>query len=147
MYWWCQYWCRFKLDAEYGSSHRRTNDDPVLVMTSSNLNIFCVTGHLCGEFTGPRWIPHSKANDAELWYFGLRLNKRLSKQLWGWWFETLPRPLWRHSNVRLIHVGPRMINRFSLTFIDILLMLCLFRMLSTSRWRLNSSEHRCLTRS
>ena len=30
----------------------------------------------------------------------LRLNKRLSKQSWGWWFETLPRPLWRHSNVR-----------------------------------------------
>ena len=28
----------------------------------------CVTGHLCGEFTGPRWIPHTKASDAELWY-------------------------------------------------------------------------------
>ena len=26
------------------------------------------------------------------------LNKRLSKQLWGWWFETLSRPLWRHCN-------------------------------------------------
>ena len=23
---------------------------------------------------------------------------RLSKQSWGWWFETLPSPLWRHSN-------------------------------------------------
>ena len=30
----------------------------VLMMTSSNGNIFCVTGHLCGEFTGPRWILH-----------------------------------------------------------------------------------------
>ena len=28
----------------------------------------------------------------------LRLNKRLSKQWWGWWFETLSRPLWRHRN-------------------------------------------------
>ena len=28
------------------------------MMTSSNGNIFRVTGHLCGEFTGPRWIPH-----------------------------------------------------------------------------------------
>ena len=28
-----------------------------------------------------------------------RLNKRLSKQSWGWWFETLSCPLWRHSNV------------------------------------------------
>ena len=30
-------------------------------------------------------------------FFDLRLNKRLSKQWWGWWFETLPRPLWCHS--------------------------------------------------
>ena len=37
------------------------------MMTSSNGNIFRVTGHLCGEFTGPRWIPHTKASDAELW--------------------------------------------------------------------------------
>ena len=29
----------------------------VPMMTSSNGNIFRVTGHLCGEFTGPRWIP------------------------------------------------------------------------------------------
>ena len=29
-------------------------------MTSSNGNIFCVTGHLCGEFTGPQWIPQHK---------------------------------------------------------------------------------------
>ena len=28
------------------------------MMTSWNGNIFRVTGHLCGEFTGPRWIPH-----------------------------------------------------------------------------------------
>ena len=28
----------------------------------------------------------------------LRLNKRLSKQSCGWWFETLSRPLWRHRN-------------------------------------------------
>ena len=26
------------------------------------------------------------------------LNKRLSKQSWGWWFETLSRPLLRHCN-------------------------------------------------
>ena len=34
-----------------------------VMMTSSNGNIFRVTGHLCGEFTGPRWIPHTKASD------------------------------------------------------------------------------------
>ena len=26
------------------------------------------------------------------------LNGRLSKQSWGWWFETPVPPLWRHSN-------------------------------------------------
>ena len=51
----------------------------IIMMTSSNGNIFRVTGHLCGEFTGPRWIPHTKASDAELWYF-------LSEYFWinGW---------------------------------------------------------------
>ena len=32
-------------------------------------------------------------------FFDLGLNKRLSKQLWGWWFETPLCPLWRHCNV------------------------------------------------
>ena len=31
-------------------------------------------------------------------FFFIR-NKRLSKQSWGWWFETPSRPLWRHCNV------------------------------------------------
>ena len=31
-------------------------------------------------------------------FFDLRLNKRLSKQSWGWWFETLSCPLWRQCN-------------------------------------------------
>ena len=32
-------------------------------------------------------------------FFDLRLNKELSKQPWGWWFETPSRPLWRYCNV------------------------------------------------
>ena len=31
-------------------------------------------------------------------FFDLRLNKRLSKQSWGWWFETLSCPIWRNCN-------------------------------------------------
>ena len=31
-------------------------------------------------------------------FFNLRLNKRLSKQSWGRWFETPSRSLWRHCN-------------------------------------------------
>ena len=41
----------------------------IAMVTSSNGNIFRVTGHLCGEFTGRRWIPHTKTSDAELWCF------------------------------------------------------------------------------
>ena len=39
------------------------------MMTSWNGNICRVTGPLCGEFTGHRWIPCTNASDAELWYF------------------------------------------------------------------------------
>ena len=39
------------------------------MMTSSNENILRVTGFLCGEFTGHRWILRTKACEAELWYF------------------------------------------------------------------------------
>ena len=31
-------------------------------------------------------------------FLDLRPNKRLSKQSWGWWFETPSHPLWRHRN-------------------------------------------------
>ena len=40
-------------------------------------------------------------------FFDLRPNKRLSKQSWGWWFETLSCSLWRHRNViRLNEMHP-----------------------------------------
>ena len=39
------------------------------MMTSSNGNIFRVTGHLCGEFIGHQWIPRTKASDADHWCF------------------------------------------------------------------------------
>ena len=40
-----------------------------VIMTSSNGKIFCVTGPLWGEVTVHRWIPFTKASDAELWCF------------------------------------------------------------------------------
>ena len=49
--------------------HYLTTTGAVVMMTSSNGNIFRVTGHLCGKFTGPRWISRTKASDAELWCF------------------------------------------------------------------------------
>ena len=69
------------------------------MMTSSNGNIFRVTGPLCGEFTGPGDFPTQRPVTRSFdVFFDLRLNKRLCKQSWGWWFETLLCPLWRHSN-------------------------------------------------
>ena len=44
-----------------------------------------------GEFPAQR--PVTRSFDV---FFDLHLNTRLSKQSWGWWFETLSRPLWRH---------------------------------------------------
>ena len=59
----------------------------------------------------------------------LRPNKRLSKQWWGWWFETLSSPLWRHCNVEncrkyaskqgkplkfLLDRNPKMLPRYTL---------------------------------
>ena len=90
--------CAFQssLETTMTSSHAFSS-----MMTSSNGNIFRVTGPLCGEFTGHRWIPLTKASDVELWcFFDLRLNKRLSKQSWGWWLETPSCSLWRYCNGR-----------------------------------------------
>ena len=68
-------------------------------MTSSNGNIFRVTGHLCGEFTVPALRPVTRSFDV---FFDLRPNTRLSKQWWGWWFETLSSSLWRQCNVIIV---------------------------------------------
>ena len=69
------------------------------MMTSSNGNIFRVTGSLCGEFTGPGEVPTQRPVTRSFdVFFDLCLNKRLSKQPWGWWFETPSWSLWRHCN-------------------------------------------------
>ena len=46
-----------------------------------------------GEF--PTQRPVTRNFDV---FFNLRPNKLLSKQSWGWWFETPSRPLWRHRD-------------------------------------------------
>ena len=46
-----------------------------------------------------RWIPPQRPVTQSFdVYFDLHPNKQLSKQSWGWWFETQSRPLWRHRN-------------------------------------------------
>ena len=63
------------------------------MMTSSNGNIFRVTDHLCGEFPVQR--PVTRSFDV---FFDLLLNKQLSEQSRGWWFEMPSRSLWRQRD-------------------------------------------------
>ena len=61
---------------------------------SALLAICAGNSPVTGEFPAQR--PVTQSFDV---FFDLRQNKRLSKQSWGWWFETLSRPFWRHRNV------------------------------------------------
>ena len=73
-------------------------------VTSSNGNIFRVTGLLCGEFTGPGEFPVQRPVTPSFdVFFDLCLNKLLIIQWWGWWFEPPSHPLWRHCNVKMPH--------------------------------------------
>ena len=68
------------------------------MITPSNGNIFRVTGPLCGECTGPGEFPTQRPVKQSFdVFFDLHFNKRLSKQPWGWWFET-PWSLWCQCN-------------------------------------------------
>ena len=69
-----------------------------LMETSSALLDICAgNSPVPGEFHAQR--PVTRSFDV---FFDLRLKKQSSKQSWGWWFETLSRPLWRHCNVSRI---------------------------------------------
>ena len=67
--------------------------------TFSALLAICAGNSLVtGEF--PAQSPVTRSFDI---FTDLRLNKRLRKQSWGWWFETLSRSLWRQRNVFCNH--------------------------------------------
>ena len=69
------------------------------MMTSLNGNIYRVTGHLCGNSPASGDFPAQRSVTRSFdVFFDLCLNTLLRKQSWGWWFETLSRPLWRHCN-------------------------------------------------
>ena len=62
--------------------------------TFSTLLAICAgNSPVSGDFPATR--PVTRSFDI---FFDLRLNKRLSKLWWGWWFESPSCPLWRHSN-------------------------------------------------
>ena len=63
---------------------------------SALLAICAGNSPVIGEFHTQR--PVTRSFDV---FFDLRLNKRLSKQTWGWGFEAPSRPLLRYCNVTL----------------------------------------------
>ena len=67
------------------------------------METFSASLAICGgnsPFTGefPAQRPVTRSFDV---FLDLRLNKRLSKQWWGWWFETPSSPLWLHCNAHV----------------------------------------------
>ena len=63
---------------------------------SGSLAICTGNSPVTGEF--PTQRPVTRSFDV---FVDLRLNKRLSKQSCGWWFETPSCPLWRHRNDKI----------------------------------------------
>ena len=61
---------------------------------SALLDLCAGNSPVTGEFPSQR--PVTPSFDV---FFDLRLNKRLSKQSWCWWFETPSCSLWRHCNL------------------------------------------------
>ena len=93
--------------------------------TFSTLLAICAgNSPVTGEFPAQRPVMRSFGV-----FFDLRLNKRLSKQSWDWWFETLSRPLWRHCNEHISNQGrsqslqPRDLNPEKLGSVYLLLTL------------------------
>ena len=60
---------------------------------SAQLALCAGNSPVTGEFPSQR--PVTRSFDV---FFGLRMNKRLSKQSRGWWFGTPSRSFWRHCN-------------------------------------------------
>ena len=86
---WCVGWNHLAIPKRFGNAWWRHQME-----TCSALLAICAgNSPVPGEFPAQR--PVTRSFDV---FFDLRLNKRLSKQSWGWWFETLSRPIWRHRN-------------------------------------------------
>ena len=110
-------------ECQYGFAHGS-------MMTSSNGNICRVTAHLC--LVPQLWWRHQMVSCSTLLalcaghspvtdeflaqrsvtrsfdvVFDLCLNKRLSKQWWGWWFETPSCPLWNAENYKRLSYNQR----------------------------------------
>ena len=80
------FWCQYRRVKSWWRNQME-NVSALLALCAGNWPV-------PGEFPAQR--PVTRSFDV---LFYLRLNKRLSKQSWGWCFESSSRSLWRHCNV------------------------------------------------
>ena len=92
-----KWWCFWAVIAIKQCVHGPTHEN-VLIFILISFMINHINTHTTNMY---------EHGNAELWcFFDLRLNKRLSRQSWNWWFETPSRTLWRHCNeIRRISKG------------------------------------------
>ena len=89
----------------YGDNRRLPDSIRIMhiIMMSSNGSVFRVTIPLWGEFPSQRSM-------TRIFSLICALNKRLSKQSWGWWFKTPSLSFWRHRNVDRLGVEYNELN-------------------------------------
>ena len=75
---------------------------------SHQMEILAIIGHLCGEVTGHRWIPLTKSNDAEFWFFICSWTNGWANHLDAG--EIPSRLLWRHCNDWLVYKGKQLVG-------------------------------------
>ena len=80
-------WTRYWLDYYPWWRHQMETFSALLALCAGNSPVPVNSPHK-GQWRG-----------ALMFSVDLRLNKRLSKQPWGWWFETPSWSLWRQCNV------------------------------------------------
>ena len=102
--------CDGKIVSEMG--HPNVDKFSKIMMTSSNGNIFRVSGLLWRESTGHRWIPLTKASNAELWCFLWSAPEKMAEQtietlvildvialiMTSLWCGNIPRCFSKHKN-------------------------------------------------
>ena len=83
----------FHLAYHYMIDSLNTDTAYTLFYAIALLTLCAGNSPVTGEF--PTQKPVTRSFDI---FFHLRLNKRLSKQSWDWWFERTSCSLWRHCN-------------------------------------------------
>ena len=93
--------CRVNINKSAIIEHTESSIRQFIInmVTSSNGNIFALLAISAGNSPDAGAFPAQRqvTRNFDI-FFDLCLNKRLSKQSWGWWFGAPSRPLCRHCD-------------------------------------------------